>query len=288
MAEKCPRCGSEVEMLLGVDPGFRNKVNISGQKQVVPDKICGPCYQELSDSVSQMGSLFGAKEKFKEAAKLSLWKSRINLLRRARSLMAKKAYGEAVASYEKYLKIIETVFGSKLEQLNPETFKEKAATKELTVVCSVFWDLIRVYDTNEKYRVKQTMIATKLAQFAPYTPMLVEMIRQAEAYKRRAKNTELINKLVRQMANRRAKCFIATSAYGDELAPEVEFLRLWRDSVLLESERGRKWVDIYYRFSPQGAALLDKLSFLKPFVRLILTVLIFCISKISSKNLPIR
>lgn len=287
MAEQCPRCNRESEALVVVDPGFRNRVSLAGNGQTIPDRICSPCYQELSSVVSP-AVMLNAKTKFKENAKMALWKSRIGLLRKARNMMKRKVYGEAVASYEKYLKILEVIFEEKLEDLSPNTFKEKAATKELTVVCSVFWDLIRIYDTNEKYKTKQIAIAQKLGQFAPFTPMLVEMIRQAEIYKRKARNPDVINKLLRLMANRRAHCFIATAAFNGVNAPEVLFLRNWRDRVLLTNKVGTLFVEIYYVASPPLAQVLDRLSILKPIVRVFLGFLIFCISKISLKSLPTR
>lgn len=287
MTEKCPRCGKEAYGLVNVDAGFRNRVKLAGGTQIIPDLICSPCYESLDSLISEAGVL-NAKDRFKSAAKIALWKSRIGMLRKARNQMKRKVFGEAAASYEKYIKVLETLFEVKLDEMTPDTFKKKAATKELTVVCSVFWDLIRIYDTNEKYKPKQILIAQKLAEFAPFTPMLVEMIRQAEAYKRRTRNPDVIGKLIKQMANRRASCFIATSAFNGVCAPEVLFLQNWRDNVLLTYKAGVIFTNFYYKVSPPLAQVLDKLSILKPMVRALLGVLIFCISKISLKSLPTR
>jgi len=41
-------------------------------------------------------------------------------------------------------------------------------------------------------------------------------------------------------------CFIATAVYGDINAPEVQTLREFRDSVLMNSDLGRRIVDWYY------------------------------------------
>lgn len=48
-------------------------------------------------------------------------------------------------------------------------------------------------------------------------------------------------------------CFIATAAHGSYESPYVQVLRRFRDEVLLTSERGRGFVDWYYRNSPSAA-----------------------------------
>lgn len=45
------------------------------------------------------------------------------------------------------------------------------------------------------------------------------------------------------------RCFIATAIYGAE-APETDFLRAWRDRVLMPTPAGRLFVRAYYAASP--------------------------------------
>lgn len=63
------------------------------------------------------------------------------------------------------------------------------------------------------------------------------------------------------------RCFIATSAYKSFEAEEVLILRQFRDSQLLPKHSGRKFVEVYYRFSPPVARLLDRSNFLRSLVR---------------------
>lgn len=67
------------------------------------------------------------------------------------------------------------------------------------------------------------------------------------------------------------KCFIATAAYGTELAPEVQFLRELRDEVLRKTEWGEDFFERYwrhyYRFSPPIAREMEQDTELRDLVR---------------------
>jgi len=64
-----------------------------------------------------------------------------------------------------------------------------------------------------------------------------------------------------------SKCFIATAAYGDPLAPELTVLRRFRDEVLLTNTPGRWAVAAYYRISPPVAEFLAQHDTLRAAVR---------------------
>ena len=69
------------------------------------------------------------------------------------------------------------------------------------------------------------------------------------------------------LPNTSGRCFIATAAYGDFHAPEVQALRSFRDHYLLTSALGRMFVGWYYEHGPAAAALLDAHAGYKPMVR---------------------
>jgi hypothetical protein len=62
-------------------------------------------------------------------------------------------------------------------------------------------------------------------------------------------------------------CFIATAAFGTEMEPEVMLLRKFRDENLLTTNIGKKFVDIYYTFSPRVADFIRDKDKLRAVVR---------------------
>jgi hypothetical protein len=62
-------------------------------------------------------------------------------------------------------------------------------------------------------------------------------------------------------------CFIATAAFGSDLAPEVATLRLLRDAAMSTSALATTAVDLYYRASPPLARALARSSVGRALVR---------------------
>ena len=71
------------------------------------------------------------------------------------------------------------------------------------------------------------------------------------------------------------ECFIATAAYGSELAPPVEYLREFRDNVVLPSKFGGtfdKILETYYKFSPPIAEAMYQHKYFKYFMKYTIVV----------------
>jgi preprotein translocase subunit YajC len=62
-------------------------------------------------------------------------------------------------------------------------------------------------------------------------------------------------------------CFIATAAYGTPTAEQIDVLREFRDTVLLENTVGSQFVAWYYQFSPPVADFIAGNEFLRTLVR---------------------
>ena len=263
----CPRCGISVTNLHPVDQELQLKIEASGE--VLPTEICLGCINDLSKLIANSsGGVLLAQARAKEQHRLNLWKSRVALIRKARAFMNQKMFSEAAVDYEKYLKILEIVFECKKgELIRPQMFKESARTSELTVVTSIYWDLIRIYDSNPKYYDRQLIAAQQLAKFVQYTPIFPDVIKRAESFVKVARNPAAVRQFLKLSADERPRCFIASAAFENSLDVNVISLRVFRDRILKRAPWGRSIVFLYYKFSPSAARWLDSNPAWKPFFR---------------------
>ena len=73
-------------------------------------------------------------------------------------------------------------------------------------------------------------------------------------------------------------CFIATAAYGSYFEEHVGTLRQFRDDHLLTNRVGRRFVYLYYRYSPPIAAVIAEHEWLQAITRAFLTPIVFAVS----------
>lgn len=266
-ATSCPRCGNNVQQLVPIETGLRLQLQQESGEGSVPEQVCLKCFNDLRAAGSQ-GAKLRAHAKAKEEHRTKLWGARVNLVKQARRQMQAKQYSDAAVSYEKYIKTIEIVFDAKSGSLTPEHFRNKAHQKELTVLTSVLWDLVCIYDTSPRFGSRIQKASDKLIQFAPFTPIYAAIVKKAQGFERRANNPKVIRKFLKGADARRGFCFIATTVFANQPAPEVAILLRFRREILEPSPFGRVVIAIYYRLSPPLAFVLDQyLSLLHPPVR---------------------
>lgn len=77
-------------------------------------------------------------------------------------------------------------------------------------------------------------------------------------------------------------CFIATAAFGSDMAPEVQAFRDFRNKYLFSNEAGKEFVRLYYKHSPYFANLIAQSEVARATVRVALWPLLF-LAKMSVK-----
>lgn len=261
----CSRCGQEVDNLIPVEAGMKLRMQADGSLNDIPVEVCKSCYDGLGSSLSK-GAALRREAIQKEQNRLTLWRSRVGLVKQAKVYMNQKNFSEAAVAYEKYIRILEIIYEKKSGDLTPELFNNEARKSEMTVIASVYWDLMRIYDNNSKYQDRLDKSAEKLAAFARFTPIYSSIIRRAEAQSRNARNPRAFKKFLSLSGSLRPRCFIATSAFG-YLSPEVEILCRFRDDFLIKSHLGRLFIETYYLLSPRIADYIDKSPRLKSHIR---------------------
>ncbi|MFX0205849.1 MAG: leucine-rich repeat domain-containing protein [Candidatus Hodarchaeota archaeon] len=76
-------------------------------------------------------------------------------------------------------------------------------------------------------------------------------------------------------------CFIATAAYNSPFHPHLDTLQEFRDKYLTPNKLGRKFVNLYYRYSPSWANFIAKHKILKLTIRIsLLPLVVFSYSMI--------
>lgn len=257
MAQTCSRCGLSKDDFIAIDTSTRTALEEAGESNL-PPQVCGSCYEGLTAAASQ-GLKLRMERDVREKNKMVMWKNRVHLIKNARTLMNQKAYSEAAVQYEKYLRVLEVVYSLKKGELSPAVFNNSTRSKELTVVASVYWDLMRIYDTNPRYTDRMQSSATKLAQFLPFSQIYPDVTKKADSFARSAKNPGIVRNFLRAVKSSRGPCFVADAAFSDQpYAVEPQLLRRFRDERLRKSALGRRLVGLYYRVSPPLARRISR------------------------------
>jgi len=267
----CKLCGTATPNLNPVPSGLRLGMQKEGMTEP-PTEICTKCLRDWRKKISK-GVQISAQQEVKKNHKTDLWRNRLKFVKQARSLFTNKLYQEAALSYEKYLKVLAIVHDMKGKTLEPALFKDNP--KEITLICSVYWDLMLIYDADPKLFEKQAKIGESLAEFAKYSPILSTLIRKADIERRRGKNRQVYKDFMKACGAKVSRCFIASAAFSSHYDPTVKTLCLFREQALRPNPLGRLVIRWYYSFSPSVADKLDRSPWARQLCRIALRPLAF-------------
>lgn len=263
--QKCPSCKNDAAELVNLDEAFRK--NLSEQLGITaPPSVCQNCYANYDKKLRNHADK-ETRRAGKEASRLSLWRRRVDIMRDARDRFANKDFSGAVVSYEKYLRVIEMIYDVKPNMLRVTFFNNTARAKELVLITSTYWDLVRIYDQSDRFSTRFQQCAEKLTEFLPHTPMYHEILHRIQDHKKIAKHKDVFQKIYKQVQKKKKRCFIATAAFENGEDPTVQLLCSFRDDVLTHNWAGKAFTRTYYIMSPPVAQVLDHSPFLRSLTR---------------------
>lgn len=262
----CQNCGANDPNLVSVDTGLKLALAKTGRADV-PSHICKNCLKELRSSAS-LGVRLQAKDEAKKKNTTELWNNRIQLIRTGRLSLNMGDYAAAAVAYEKYIKVLCLALEKDKSELEPKLFSRHP--KEITILSSILWDLMLIYDSQVQFRSKQMEVAEMLARFLRFSPVYNAIIRKAELEMRKSKNPQAYRQLLKLCDAQTSRCFVANAAFMNSRATTVVELCAFRDLHMKKSHIGRKLVCLYYYHSPSWAQWMDNHPQLKPVARLVL------------------
>lgn len=278
----CQNCGADDPNLSTIDSGLKLALAKSGQTEI-PAVVCANCLKTLRKSASQ-GAQLQAKEEAENKNKVAMWRGRTELVKQGRRFLTRGEYAEAAISYEKYLKVVTLVVQKNKGELDPKLFSDHP--KEITIISSVLWDLMLIYDSHVKFQVKQMEIVDVLARFLRFSPVYNGIIRRAEKQVRSSKNPQAFKQLLKLCDASASRCFVANAVFETRVDPHVQILCQFRDQILRQSDLGRRFIIFYYKHSPQWVHWLNKRPHLKGRLRALLQRVAILLQRIF--NLPER
>jgi hypothetical protein len=232
--------------------------------------------ERLADSIKE-------QERRREELKFQEeWNKRIVIAREGRVAYEGSDTAGAVANYKKILSLTARRYNVSIDNLNPKLFDAKMRTSEALLISAICLDLAKVMDRLEGPSAKKELkmylrLFVAFSKSMPFEVVATSTIRKYMLYTHGLKNKDAFNTAYNSL--RRGVCFVATAAFESEEASELDFLRDYRDLVLMKSLLGRKFISIYYRIGPIVAQVVSKSETLRYASRSIIRVIIRLLPK---------
>ena len=195
------------------------------------------------------------EEKDKKRRRMALQKrygQRITIARHGRESFLAKDFIAATAKYNEYLAILSEMNElDDLYSLTPAMFDDKTQLTEMLLISHVYWEMSRIHEHAPKLQKTYYKSLSQFVKFTvnqPYQVFNAEMLRKYLKKNKKSAQYAALNSAYQQIFVKSKKCYIATYCFGENHKTTNE-LRDFK-KLLLQSDYGQKFVELYYRFSP--------------------------------------
>lgn len=175
-------------------------------------------------------------------------------------------YGNAVKKYTEYLEILAEVLECKdIYSLSIDKFNPKNELTEMLMISHIYFELARIYDSNEKFHDEARKCLDRFVHFSinqPYQVVNSELIRKY-VKKSRLKLMGDFQNSYHQIYIQSKKCFVVTHCYGEthKITQDYRSFKEW----MLEYSWGHQFVQNYYAYSPRLITWCEKYPRLSSF-----------------------
>ncbi len=198
------------------------------------------------------------KDEKKREQIVELYRTRLTHLKRAQALVKEDRMAQAVDSYTKYLGVLALYFDTTEDRLTPTLFDAEKDVTELLLISHAYWDLAKAFDRSPNLQRECFRCLEQFIKFSigfKYQHVNAQIIRKFNN-KKQAHNPKAFEAAYHKIQISSKKCYVATSCFGENDS-RTETLRHFKLSIA-PYERGRDFIDFYYRFSPELIVFFNK------------------------------
>lgn len=161
---------------------------------------------------------------------------RISIAREGRTYIERRNYGAAMTAYRRFLTITAKSFNVEIDALSPTLFDEKSRVSESLIISSIFFDLLKMLDKLDSQSAAEERrlyhkLFLRFTKGMPFQHFAAENIRKHLVYSKSLRNKAEFWATYKAIAGG-GFCIVASWAFDDAKAPEVERLRRFRGEVL--------------------------------------------------------
>jgi hypothetical protein len=181
------------------------------------------------------------------------YENRITIAKFGKESLDAGDYSNALSKFVEYLQIMAEIKQTQdYYHLRTGHFNTKKELTEMLMISHIYFEMARIYDAVPKFASESQKCLDQFVLFSanqPYQVVNSEMVRK---YLKKAvfKNPDAFRHAHAQIFVQSKKCYVVTFCYGTE-HPITQEYRALKDR-LLESDRGRELVRLYYKYSSEA------------------------------------